>query len=151
MLLGFKLGSPFGFWISIVFSIVGLVLGFILGRLPLIFAILFLKKGFGKRTSVDLRQEFAKDDCLIPNVILLELRSRGEDISNELKTLLEKLDSDNVDRRSRAWVALKSAFPDVVNMIPDYHFSDSPEVRKCKIDKLKTLLKEKKTEETQQA
>lgn len=151
MIIGFKLGGPFGFWTSIVLSIIGLIIGFVLGKMPFALTILFLKKGFKNRASVDLRQEFAKDDCLIPNILLLELSSRGENLSDELEALLERLNANNIDKRSRAWIALKSAFPDTANMIPDYHFSDSPEVRKRKIDKLKILLKEKGTDETQQA
>ena len=144
IILGFKLGNNIGFGVGIVLASVGLLIGYFLGKLPFILVISSVKNGLEKKSSTELRQELTKNDCLIPNVILLELLSRNEDISNELGILLKMLESDESDKRIRAWNALESAFPDMVKLIPDHHYCNSLGMCKQTADKLRTLQEEEK-------
>lgn len=145
VLWGFVIGARFGIVPGIVCAGIGLILGRILGKLPLTISIYALKRCFRKKTTEDLRKELRKEDCLIPNVILHEILSRGDDTSEDLEIVLNKLESVNSDERSRGWVALKSAFPNIVKMMPDYNFYDSPELCKQKVDKLRVFLAENKS------
>jgi hypothetical protein len=49
---------------------------------------------------------------LTPNLVLLELATRGEDLSNYFATMLSLLEYPGIYRRQIAWVAFQPAFPE---------------------------------------
>lgn len=112
---GLVLGGAGGFFVG----------GFV-GQLPLICALKFVSRKFDAMTSDDLRQQLHAPDCLAPNVLLLELRRRGEDIQSELTFLHSLLVSDEMFRRTAGWAALTSAFPELVHRIPNYNPTGTP-------------------------
>lgn len=98
----------------------GLVLGGLVGRLPLYIAFKFLALRMGRMSDDELISELRDPTCLTPNVHLLELNRRGYDIRGELPSIHSLLASESVDRRTSGWAALTSAFPDLIEKVPGY-------------------------------
>ncbi|MGA2175656.1 MAG: hypothetical protein ABSH38_11810 [Verrucomicrobiota bacterium] len=76
--------------------------------------------------------------CLIPNAVLLELGSRGQDLQPELPVVLDMLAASSRDRRIRGWHALASAFPDRAKLLSDYRLDDTSEECQRKVQKLRS-------------
>ena len=98
----------------------GLILGGMIGQLPLLVGLKILAYRFGRMSDDELVSELRDPKCLTPNVHLLELNRRGYDIRQELPCVHSLLASPNVDRRTTGWAALISAFPDLVATVPGY-------------------------------
>jgi len=71
-------------------------------------------------TNEQLFDELHDPACLPPNILLLELRRRGCDISSELPFICSLLASEEMPRRTAGWAALTSAFPELVGRISGY-------------------------------
>ena len=137
LVLGIALGADsFGIVGGIVGGIGGFFIGAIIGRLPLIATLWLQARQFKSHSSDELRQSLHRDDCLTPNLHLLELQRRGEDIQTELPLVLQMLVSDHSDRRGFGWAALTSAFPDVANQISGYNPMASKAECKKHVDRL---------------
>jgi hypothetical protein len=117
-------------------ALIGGWLGFLLGKLPEILVLKWLYSHLSGATSNELRDFLHQPDCHIPNVVLLELQRRGEDIYQELGVILDLLVSKEVPRRALGWAALNSAFPDLALELCDYSIVDS--IEECR-RKTKTL------------
>ena len=144
-LLGFiggtMLGATYGWkWLGLIGLILGGAGGFlaggIVGRLPLIISLNVLLRKLQAMTNEELRRHMRDNDCLTPNIVLLELDRRGEDIVEELPFVCSLLTSDDRSRRTFGWAALTSAFPDYVQKIPGYNPTAS--ISTCR-DKCKPL------------
>jgi hypothetical protein len=128
----------FGVTGGIVGALAGGLAGLVIGRIPVILVLRSLAREFCAKTSSELRAHLRDPDCLAPNVVLLELQSRGEDIRQDLPVVLDWLISQDVGRREKGWAALTSAFPELVSQIPDYRIDDSVDECRRKTDKLRT-------------
>jgi hypothetical protein len=117
-------------------TLVGGILGLKFGRLPLFLTIKFLRRDLSKKTVEQLRAELHNPNCLAPNVLILELGTRGEKVEQELPVVLDLLCSPLRDRRIRGWHALASVFPERAKIISDYRIDDSVEKRQEKIQKI---------------
>ncbi len=125
-MLGVRVGSVlFGTVGGMFGGIVGAVGGIIMGRIPELLVLRSLKRDLSGKSTEELRAHLRSPDCLTPNCVLLELRRRGEDIRCELPVVLDLLASENVGRRGSGWAALTSAFPELVERVPDYRIGDS--------------------------
>jgi len=113
-------------------ALVGCVMGFIAGRIPFILTLWVLSRELATKTAPELRADLRSPDCLAPNVVLLELLSRGEDIRCELPVVLDLLASEDFGRRGAGWAALVSAFPELAAAIPDYRIDDPVETCRSK-------------------
>jgi hypothetical protein len=117
--------------------LIGCPAGFVAGRLPLLLVLRALSRDLARKTAAELRADLRSHACLTPNVVLLELLRRGEDIRPELPVVLDMLVSEDFGRRGQGWAALLSAFPELAAQVPDYHISDTvPECRR-KTDQLR--------------
>lgn len=125
-MFGARVGSMLLGTIGVVFGgIVGAVAGIMLGRIPELLVLRSLKRELGGKTTAELRAYLRAPDYLTPNFVLLELRSRDEDIRCDLPIILDLLAADNVGRRNSGWAALTSAFPELVEQVRDYRIGDS--------------------------
>ncbi len=104
---------------------VGGYTGFIAGRLPEFLVLRSLSESLALKTSDQLRSCLRGPDCQIPNVILLELQRRGEDVRGELEVVLDMLVSEDLAQRGRGWAALTSAYPQWAGRLGDYRLGDS--------------------------
>jgi hypothetical protein len=127
----------FGFGGGVVGALAGGYAGFIIGRLPELWVMRSLARRLISKPSGELRAYLRQPDCLIPNIVLLELERRGEDISQELGVVLDLLVSEDATRRGHGWAALDSAFPEHARQIPDYRVGDTVEDCRRKTERLR--------------
>lgn len=99
--------------------------GFLVGRLPQRVVLRSLCRSLALKTSDELHSFLHDPDCPIPNLVLLELQRRGEDLRSELGAILNLLVSGDVARRARGLAAMAAAFPHLGGLAADYHLDDS--------------------------
>lgn len=126
-LLGYRVGVHAGVVIGGITGVFGALLGVILARIPLLLTLRWIKRAFQSKSSKELRAMLGNPLALGPNAILLELRSRGEDISQDLPTVMQMLVSPSQLRRRQGWYALASAFPELARQSKDYRDGDTPQ------------------------
>jgi hypothetical protein len=100
---------------------VGLILGGMIGQLPLMIGLKWMSRRFDRMTDDELLAELHDTNCFTPNVHLLELSRRGYDIQRELPYVHSLLASTEMHRRTAGWAALTSAFPDLADKIAGYN------------------------------
>ena len=121
----------FGWAGLVVGSVIGIAAGIIMGTFPLVAATSFFSRKFVHMNSKELWEHLHADDCLTPNLVLLELNYRGEDVSTELPNLFSRLTSDNSNDRAKALASMNSLFPELVEKIPEYDpFATTQDCRK---------------------
>lgn len=140
ILFGITVGSHFGVvaggFGALIGAVVGGILGRIGGRLLLMGIVQLLHRDFSKKTVEQLRTMLHDPNCLAPNVVILELGTRGEKMEQELPVVLDLLCSPVRDRRIRGWHALASVFPERAKIISDYRIDDSVEKCQEKVQKI---------------
>jgi hypothetical protein len=112
---------------AIFLTILGGCAGFVIGRLPFLIGLRAIQRRFAGMTADELRGWLRESGCAYPNLVLLELQSRGEDIERELPLAVDMLTSENRGRRPLGWAALTSAFPQVAEKVRNYRLEDSVE------------------------
>lgn len=138
VVVGFILGSYAGPNTAIIGGVLGGVVGLLCGRAPLILVLKSIKHDFNRWTTEDLRRTLRDRGFPAPNVILLELRSRGEDLECEIPTVLDMLTDPDQERRMRGWHALETAFPERSKKLSDYRIDDTLEECRRKIQRLQS-------------
>lgn len=121
LLLGATLGAPLGPVGAVVCGLFGGAVGLYLGRLPTLFMIRGMRRKLARFNPVELRDQLHDPKCWTPNILLLELRARGEDISTELPLVLSLMESEHQHRRTLGFAALLSAFPEVAKALRGYN------------------------------
>jgi hypothetical protein len=139
---GLGLGIASGAWLlgtpgALAGALVGCVCGFFAGRVPRLVVLRLLGRELAAKSVADLPADLRSPRCLIPNVVLLELLSRGEDIRPDLPVVLDMLVSADSARRGFGWAALASAFPELAASIADYRIFDPVEECHRKTDRLR--------------
>jgi hypothetical protein len=135
---GAKFGSEFGQVGAWLGGLVGGILGWFCWRLPLMWLAKRLdqKRNFSSKTIEELRTILHDPNCRNPNVVLLELGTRGEKMELELPVVLNLLVSPAKETRIRGWQTLASVFPERAKIISDYRIDDSVEKCQEKVQKL---------------
>jgi hypothetical protein len=139
--LGARLG--FGLWGipgGIGGALAGAGAGLIAGRIPFRLVLYWLARGLKSKSSAELRDDLHRPDCEMPNLVLLELARRGEDIHCELPVVLDLLVSENSSRRCLGFAALTSAFPELAGQIRDYRLYESVDECRQKTEILRRLV-----------
>ncbi len=130
-------------WFGVIGGVVGAIAGGFLGsgvgHLPVFLILRSLARDLGRKSSGELRESLHQLNCKIPNLLLLELKRRGEDINSELPIVLDLLESEETGPRSRGWTALASAFPELAQQIRDYRIGGSVEECRGKTEILRVL------------
>jgi hypothetical protein len=133
--LGLALGAAggaklFGSTGGLIGALIGGYAGFILGGLPEWLVFRSLALALARESADELRSFLRSPNCQIPNLVLMELASRGEDITGELNVVLDLLESEDVAQRGRGWAAMISAFPEVAAKVRNYRIGGS--VAECR-------------------
>lgn len=110
----------FGIVGLMVGGVAGLLLGAVIGVLPLVVALSWQGKRLRVLSSDELRRRLRESDCLAPNLLLLELLSRGESIDDEQTIVIDLLASDDSSRRTRGWAAAQSVYPELAEQLAGY-------------------------------
>jgi hypothetical protein len=134
--LGYAAGSRAGVTPGIIAAIVGGVVGLRVGGIPWRMSLRSAIREFRLKSADELRAMLHAEPCPTPNLVLLELQFRGQDIECELPLLARMLGSESLETRSRAWHALASAFPERARLLMDYSVTDHPEVCRLKAERL---------------
>ncbi|MCL2871895.1 MAG: hypothetical protein FWF41_02765 [Betaproteobacteria bacterium] len=125
--IGHKCGLLwFGTTGAIGIALVGGAMGYIVARLPWVFANRSIKQRLEKEPSQQLRERL-HHEYFVAHLILAQLMKRGEDISNELPWVIGLIKSEDKNRRIFGWSALKFAFPKIAAQIAEYRPTDSTE------------------------
>lgn len=128
--IGYKCGLLwFGTIGAIGGALAGGVMGYIVARLPWVFADRSIKLKLAKESSQQLRERLHRE-YFAALLILAQLMKRGEDISDELPWVIDLLKSEDKNRRIFGWRTLKFAFPKIAAQIAEYRPTDSTE--KCR-------------------
>lgn len=133
---GFALGYRFGTIPGIICGALGGGVGLVCGRVPLVLVLKSMKRDFRGIRTEQLRTMLRDPGFLAPNVLLLELGARGEDLEREMPVVLDMLTAPSRERRMRGWHALESTFPARARTISDYRIDDTPDECRKKIQRL---------------
>lgn len=118
-------------------SIITLVAWFLIHRYLVFLHLVKLARELALLPVPELRDNLRSPKCLIPNLILLELHRRGEEIRSELPLVVDLLVAEEPYRRRMGLAALNSAFPELSALIPDYNVNDSIDELRRKTIKLR--------------
>ena len=137
MCCGLVIGAKFGRNYALDGGIVGGVLGFFCWKIPIEWLLKWFnrKQNLSHKTTEELRTMLHDPHCEFPNLVLLELGIKGEKMERHLPVILDLLTSPLPERRRRAWLAFVSIFPERAKLISDYHWDDSDEGCKEKVQK----------------
>lgn len=129
----------FGIFGGFLCALAGGYLGVVLGRIPEWVTLRSLIRNLNLMATPELKTLLHGPNCLTPNVVLLELRRRGEDIRHELPVVLDLLVSEDVARRGKGWAALTSTYPELAAQVQDYRVADPVEECRRKTEKLRIV------------
>jgi len=138
--LGASLGKEYELLGTIVGSLSGGVIGYCIGRLPDILMNKRERQKLTGFTSEELREQLHNLNFkhTTPNYLLVELRSRGEDISSELPLVLDLMRSESMLYRSFGYGAFLSGFPELYKLSKGYNPNRSHEHCIQKVEKIKS-------------
>lgn len=136
--IGVKLGSQFGHAGALLGGILGAAAGLLCWWLGLKALCKWLDRKYtlNTRSVDDLRELLHNPKCKNPNEVLLALGMKGEKMDNYLPVILQLLMSPSIEGRKRGWQALVSIFPAQAKIITDYHYGDTVEKCREKVQKL---------------
>jgi hypothetical protein len=135
---GAWLGFARGGWLTaLVGAVVGGVTGFIAARLILIVPLALLSRKLRQRSTADLQSELRSKASLAPNVLLMELRRRGEAGEGDLAAIFDLLVDESMEQRSRGLAALRSAYPELAARIPEYRFEPLDDAGRAAVSRLR--------------
>ncbi len=83
------------------------------------------KKMFKDKSSEELRELIHKRKTLIPNLVLLALMLRKENIDREIYPVLDMLESENSQLRILGYAAFQTAYPYLAVKLNNYSPVDS--------------------------
>ena len=102
------------------------------------------RKQLAKFTVNDLRQHlysqtFSCPNGWTPNFLLMELKARGEDITEHVDLILNMMEDESLLRRVFGYGALQSAYPFLANKTREYHPKNSIEHCREKVTDLRKI------------
>jgi thioesterase domain-containing protein len=131
---GFERGGVMG---AIMGAALGVVIGVIAARLILIVPVALLSRSLKRRSTAELRTELRGKASLVPNVLLMELRRRGEASDEDLAAIFDLLVDESMEQRSRGLAALRSAYPELAAKIPEYRFEPLDDAGRAAVSRLR--------------
>jgi hypothetical protein len=125
-IIGGAFGAEYGVPLGIAGALCGGYLALHLGRLPTKLMVRSARKDFAPFLVSDLEAKL-DGGCWAPNLILMELKARGEDVTKHLPFVLSLLQDEEFFRRTRGYAASLSAFPNDARELADYNPTKSVE------------------------
>jgi hypothetical protein len=116
---GARLGGP-GTTGSIVGALLGGALGLAVGFGLVAASAEYLLRRLRKKSVAELRAELRDPAHRTPNLVLSQLKQRGEVSPDDLDVVIALLADESEVRRKRGWLALHGAFPELLKVVPDY-------------------------------
>ena len=138
-----KYTSVYGNWYGIVGVVIGGLLGWKIGWLPYYIVIWFMKRKMVNCSTEELKKllfEFKFPGTFSPNILLLELKARGEDMNKYLDFVLGKLEAGNASERTFWYAGITSAYPELVKHLDEYKPQGTKEKCQACVSKLREYL-----------
>jgi hypothetical protein len=128
LFLGGTLGAAKGgVWGFILGALSGAALGLVCGRIPALVVYSVIIRGLKRKSTEQLRALLAGREYRAVNLAIVELN-----------LVLGMLVSNAYDERCRGWAAMLTAFPERAQSIGDYSPTDTIEVARSKVARLRT-------------
>lgn len=147
---GFALVIGHGAGWALLAAVVGGYLGFRLGNLPIRYTIRRERKKLAALSVDDLRLELQNIQArppgwklrFTPNYLLMELRSRGKDVSCHTELVLNLLEAEGQFSRALGYGALLSAYPHLAKNLHGYSPTKPTEDCRDRMAKLRKMMAE---------
>lgn len=140
--MGARLGGP-GTTGGIVGALLGGTLGLVVGLGLVAASAEYLLRRLRKKSVAELRAELRDPAHRTPNLVLSQLKQRGEVSSDDLDVVVAMLADESEARRKRGWLALHGAFPELLKAIPDYRTAAGAAERLQAVARLRGALEER--------
>jgi hypothetical protein len=141
VLLGVGFGRTYGPFGGMVGAAVGGLVGGWLGRIPAWRRTRNTRKGLAQFSLEELRQQLYRPALAPnrwpPNLLLMELQARGEDLNEHVELILSMLEADPPWQRAFGYGALLSAYPHLTHGLKGYRPSASVEDCRTKVAQLR--------------
>lgn len=133
--LGLAFGKEYGGTIGAIVGCLmagaaGYILCVLISRQQTRILVKSVRKEYADRTTQELRDILHGGNTLTPNLILMELRLRGDNIDRDIYPVLRMLESDHHQIRVLGYAALRTAYFYLKTFICDY--SPGNRVDKCR-------------------
>lgn len=141
VLLGVGFGRTYGPFGGMLGAVVGGLVGGWIGRIPAKRRMRSTRKGLAKFTLEELRDQLHRSALAPsrwpPNLLLMELQARGEDLNQHVELVLSMLEADPIWQRAFGYGALLSAYPSLAQSLKGYRPSASVEDCRTKVAELR--------------
>jgi len=118
----------------------GIVGGIYLGGLPWKRVARSTLRELSQKTTEELLHDLHSQRTFMPNFCLLALASRDYDITTEIPTILNLLESEHFHHRTRGWAAMLTAFPNIANALSPYSPAHSLESCRANVQRVRQTL-----------
>jgi hypothetical protein len=141
VLLGVGFGRAYGPFGGMVGAVVGGLLGGWIGRIPAKRRMQSTRKGLSQFTTEQVRELLYRSAVVPsrwpPNLLLMELQARGEDLNKHIELILSMLEADPVWQRAFGYGALLSAYPHLAQSLKGYRPAASVDDCRTKVAALR--------------
>jgi hypothetical protein len=139
---GAWLGYARGGWLpSVVGAVLGGVTGVVAARLMLVVPFALLSWSQRRRPTAQLQSELRSRKSLVPNVVLMELRRRGEATAEDLAAIYDLLLDEALEQRSRGLAALRTVYPELAAQIPEYRIEPLDDAGRAAVARLRRQMR----------
>ncbi len=132
-IIGGAVGGERGIAYGVLGALLGGFIGLKIGSLPTRLMIRSARNDFAPLSIPELEDKLV-DTCWTPNLILMELKARGQDVDKHLPFVLSLLKHSHTHCRTKGYAALLSAFPDIAKSLKGYNPTDSEETCRRLVD-----------------
>jgi hypothetical protein len=137
---GTRLGGP-GTTGGIVGALLGGTLGLVVGLGLVAASSEYLLRRLRKKSVAELRAELRDPAHRTPNLVLSQLKQRGEVSPDDLDVVIALLADESEARRKRGWLALHGVFPDLLKAVPEYRTTASAQARAVAVATIREALR----------
>jgi len=140
LITGFHFGHRYGLVGGFAGALIGGYLGFVAGKLPFSLSSWFVFHQLRRKSAAELWSDLQDDTYLMPNMVLRELRRRGEPMSTGLNLVLAMLESEDRLQRLRGYAAFLSNFPEMSERLLNYSPDSTGTERRGAVNNLRSSL-----------
>jgi len=138
--LGARYGGRFGPTGGIVGALLGGAFGLAAGLGLVAASAEYLLRRLRKKSVAELRVELRDPAHRTPNLVLSELKRRGEVSPYDLDAVVAMLEDESRPRRTRGFLALRATFPQLLEAAPDYQPTAGAAERAAAVARLRAAL-----------
>jgi hypothetical protein len=150
VLLGVGFGRTYGPFGGMLGAVVGGLVGGWIGRIPAKRRMQSTRKGLSQFTTEKVRELLYRPALSPgrwpPNLLLMELQARGEDLNKHVELILSMLEADPVWQRAFGYGALLSAYPHLAHNLKGYRPAAPVDDCRTKVGQLRKQVRQSMSE-----